>query len=183
MTRQKVRWIALLASITVITGAFWYTRPVDIHVLSSNAEEPDMIFAALTLHGGSSSEIQSRSNSFTPEDPEWETVLEQLESLRFRRPPWNFPLQFVNESHITGRQTHPGDWHLMCHVVYCRSNTTSIQFFLDEWMYTSPHSNRNLTLFVDNSKETGAALSEALWPLLIEEESESDVSRETYLHQ
>ena len=58
----------------------------------------------------------------------------------------------------------------MSHIVYRQSATTSIQFFLDEWMYTSPHSNRNLTLWVENSKETGAALSEALWPLLNEEE-------------
>ena len=170
MTRKKVRWIILFAAIIIIIGAFWYARPVDIHVLSSNAEEPDMIFIALRQHGASSSEIQDRSNTFTPEDPEWETVLSHIESLQFRRPPWNFPLQFLNESYVTGRQTHPGDWHLMSHIVYRQSATTSIQFFLDEWMYTSPHSNRNLTLWVENSKETGAALSEALWPLLNEEE-------------
>lgn len=33
-------------------------------------------------------------------------------------------------------------------------------------MYASPHSNRNLTLWVKDARQTGAALAEILRPLL-----------------
>ena len=50
-----------------------------------------------------------------------------------------------------------------------------VQFFIDEWSYSNPlplsFANRALTLWVDNSKETGDALAEAIRPLLEEPEA------------
>jgi len=109
---------------------------------------------------------EHRSRDFTPEDPDWETVLEQLQSLRFRRPPWNALLQFLDRNNIYGRQANPGDWHLMFSISGPGGSSAQVQFFIDEWVYGSPHSNRNLTLWMRDGREIGNALAEALRPLV-----------------
>ena len=48
-----------------------------------------------------------------------------------------------------------------------------IQFFIDQWIYNNPlpfsFANRNLTLWTEDSKETGEALAETFRPWLEEE--------------
>jgi len=108
---------------------------------------------------------ERHSRDLTPEDPEWAIALERLEALRFRRPPWNALLQFLDRNYIYGRQAGPEDWHLMLSISG-PGGSAQIQFFIDEWMYSSPHSNRNLTLWMKDGREAGDALAEALRPLV-----------------
>lgn len=67
---------------------------------------------------------------FTPEDPEWETVLSQIEALRFRRPPWNLALQFVPQNTVTARTTHEGDRHIWLYMGRRGARSVRIQFLL-----------------------------------------------------
>lgn len=168
---------ALPVLLVLVLWGLWYARPVDIYTLAPEVRSPEGISIDVReLGGGVGEETPSRGGGFTPEEPEWETVLSEIESLRFRRPPWNLVLQFLPKNTVTGRITHDGDCHILFSIGRLRGRPLQVQFFIDEWSYVSPHSNRNLTLWVRDAKQTGDALAEALGPLLGDT---GHVSRET----
>ena len=160
----KSRWKPLAVLLTLILWAAWYSRPVDIYTVAPGTKEPDMMDFTLS-DLGENHKVYPIKN-ITPEDPEWESALEAVEALRFRRPPWNPILQFIPDHRTTGRATQDGDHHVMFFLGRRTKGYLQVQFFIDEWMYHSPHSNRNLTLWVSNSRETGDALAAAFRPLL-----------------
>lgn len=155
---------ALAAVLALVLWAAWYTRPVDIYAIAPGIKEPDFMGFVMYELGDNYKDYPTKNIS--PEDPEWEAALEAVEALRFRRPPWNPVLQFVPEGTIHGRTTHDGDLHIMFSLGRQRKGSIQVQFFIDEWMYHSPHSNRNLTLWVKDSREVGEALADAFLPLL-----------------
>ena len=79
---------------------------------------------------------------------------------------WNILLQLIPERTITGRVTHDGDLHILFSLYKPGEGHVQVQFFIDEWMYHSPYSSRNLTLWAADSRETGEALAEVFQPLL-----------------
>ncbi len=160
----KSRWKPLAVLLALILWAAWYARPVDIYTVAPGTKEPDMMDFTLSDLGENHKVYPTKN--ITPEDPEWEPALEAVEALRFRRPPWNPILQFMPDHRTTGRATQDGDHHVMFFLGRRTKGYLQVQFFIDEWMYHSPHSNRNLTLWVSNSKETGDALAAAFRPLL-----------------
>lgn len=166
MNWLKTHWKALALLTALVLWAAWYSRPVDIYTLAPKTREPDFMDFVLSDLGENHKDYPIKNSS--PEDPEWETALEAVEALRFRRPPWNAVLQFIPERTTTGRSTHDGDHHIMFYLGRQRRGSLQVQFFIDEWMYHSPYSNRNLTLWVTEPKETGDALAEILRPLLNE---------------
>lgn len=164
MKQVKAHWKVLAAALALVLWAAWYSRPVDIYTLAPGMKEPDSI-------GISLQELEEQGKNypiqwFSPEDPKWDTALEAIEALRFRRPPWNILLQLIPERTITGRVIHDGDLHILFSPYKQSEGHFQVQFFIDEWTYHSPYSNRNLTLWVADSRETGEALAEAFQPLL-----------------
>lgn len=164
----RSHWKPLALIAALLLAAAWYSRPVDIYGLAPQTREPDMMdFVLYDL--GENRKVYPIKN-ITPEDPEWDTALEAVEALRFRRPPWNAVLQFIPERTITGRATHDGDHHIMFYLGRHSKGSIQVQFFIDEWSYSNPlpfsFANRSLTLWVENPKETGDALSEVFRPLL-----------------
>ena len=164
MSWIKAHWKVPALILVLVLWAAWYSRPVDIYTLAPKTREPDFMDFVLSDLGENHKDYPIKNSS--PEDPEWETALEAVEALRFRRPPWNAVLQFIPERTTTGRSTHDGDHHIMFYLGRQRRGSLQVQFFIDEWMYHSPYSNRNLTLWVKNSRETGDALAEVFRPLL-----------------
>lgn len=164
MSRLKAHWRALAIVLALVLWAAWYSRPVDIYTVAPGTKEPDMMDLTLSSLGENHKDYPLKN--LTPEDPEWGPALEAVEALRFRRPPWNLVLQFIPDHRTTGRITHDGDHHVMFFLGRQTKGYIQVQFFIDEWMYHSPHSNRHLTLWVTEPKETGDALAEAFRPLL-----------------
>jgi len=166
VSRLKAHWkslaVVLVLVPVLILVCLWYSRPVDVYGLAPGMGAPDYIHLKLRKLSASA---EPHSRDLTPEDPEWEAALERLEALRFRRPPWNALLQFLDRNSLSGRQADPGDWHLML-AVSGPGGGAQVQFFIDGWMYSSPHSSRNLTLWVKDGREAGNALAEALRPLV-----------------
>lgn len=167
----KAHWKApAVVLILLLAWGRWYARPVDLYGLTG------LTAGAVNTVSLSLYQFDSRvpggkidlHGSCTPESPEWNAIREEVESLRFRRPPWNLLLQFLDSSFVTGRQTGDGDYHINLTLTERGGGYVNLQFFLDEWTYSSPLSNRNLPLWAENSRETGNALAEALWPLLEE---------------
>lgn len=166
MIKKRRRLVLILVIAAALAWGIWYARPVDIYALAPEVRDPEGITIDVQELTSVGEEPRFCSRGFTPEDPEWEAVLSQIGALRFRRPPWNLVLQFLPQNTVTGRITHDGDWHILLYVGRRGARSIRIQFFIDEWDYLSPHSNRNLTLWVKNSKQTGDALAEVLRPLL-----------------
>lgn len=166
MNRLKAHWKALAVVLLLVLGAVWYSRPVDIYALAPGIKEPD--FMDFVLYDLGENRRDCPIKNISPEDPEWDAVLEAIEALRFRRPPWNIVWQFLPRGVITGRATHDGDLHIMFSLGRQDEGSTQVQFFIDEWMYHSPHSTRSLSLWVKNARETGDALAETLRPLMKE---------------
>ena len=164
MKQVKAHWKVLAAALALVLWAAWYSRPVDVYTIAPRIKEPDFMDFVLYELGDNREDYPIKNIS--PEDPEWEAALKAVESLRFRRPPWNAVLQFVPEGSVHGRATHDGDLHIMFRLGRQRKGSLQVQFFIDEWMYHSPYSNRYLTLWVTDSRETGEALAEAFQPLL-----------------
>lgn len=164
MSWLKSHWKPLAVLLALILWAAWYSRPVDVYTLAPKTREPDMMDFVLSDLGEDRKDYPIKN--ITPEDPEWDAALEAVEALRFRRPPWNAVLQFIPEHHITGRVTHDGDLHIMFRLGRQGKGSIQVQFFIDEWMYHSPHSSRNLTLWVEDSRQAGETLAEAFRPLL-----------------
>lgn len=166
MNCLKNHWKALALLTALVLWAAWYSRPVDIYTVAPGTKEPDMMDLTLSNLGENHKDYPLKN--LTPEDPEWGPALKAVEALRFRRPPWNAVLQFIPDHRTTGRATQDGDHHVMFFLGRRTKGYIQVQFFIDEWMYHSPHSNRNLTLWVKNSRESGDALAEVLRPLLNE---------------
>lgn len=164
MNWLKTHWKALAILTALVLWAAWYSRPVDIYILAPKTREPDMMDFCLYELGDNRKDYPIKNVS--PEDPEWEPALEAIEALRFRRPPWNAVLQFIPERTITGRATHDGDFHIMFYLGRQGKGSIQVQFFIDEWMYHSPYSTRNLTLWVEDSRQAGETLAEVFRPLL-----------------
>ena len=169
MNRLKAHWKALAVVLALVLWAAWYSRPVDVYTLAPGMKEPDTIDFILWELGESNRDYFLKD--FSPEDAEWDAVLEATEALRFRRPPWNAVLQFIPERTITGRSTHDGDLRIRFSIGQQRAGKVEMQFFIDEWMYYSPYCSRNLTLWVKDSREAGEALAEVFWPLLEQQEA------------
>lgn len=166
MSRVKAHWKALAIVLTLVLWAAWYARPVDVYTVAPGVKEPDFMDFTLSELGDSHKDYPTKNVS--PEDPEWRPALEAIEALRFRRPPWNLLLQYVPEHTTTGRITHDGDYHILFSLYKQGSGSIRMQFFIDEWMYYSPHCSRNLTLWVEDARQAGEALAEVLLPLLNE---------------
>ncbi len=165
----KAHWKApAVVLILLLAWGSWYARPVDLYGLTGLTPSAvnTISFSLRQFDSCVPGGTIDVYGSCTPESPEWDAVREAVETLRFRRPPWNLLLQFFDSNFLTGRQTKDGDYHIMLTPIAQGGGYVNLQFFLDEWTYSSPWSNRNLTLWVEDSRETGNALAEALWSLL-----------------
>lgn len=166
MSWIKNHWKPLAAVLALVLWAAWYSRPVDIYTAAPRIKEPDFMDFVLYELGDNRKDYPTKN--ITPEDPEWGPALEAIEALRFRRPPWNMVLQFVPGGSVHGRTVRDGDHHIMFRLGRQRKGSIQVQFFIDEWTYNSPHSNRDLTLWVKDSREAGETLARAFRPLLEE---------------
>lgn len=165
---MKKRWRPVLGFViaAALAWGIWYARPVDIYTLAPEARSPEGITIDVEELTSVGQEPRLRSRPFTPEDPEWDTVLSELEALRFRRPVSNALLQFLDQrsSFLYGFQA--GDCAARIHVMGRDGSRLRLEFCVDSWRYASSHSpNRYLPLKMQNGAETGLALCRKYWSL------------------
>lgn len=164
MNWLKAHWKPLAAVLTLLLAwGLWYSRPVDIYTLSPEVRNPDGITIDIEELTGVGEEPRLCSNPFTPEDPEWETVLSEIEALRFRRPAGSAFLLFLNQKSTPLHSFQTGDYAAYIHIMRRDGSRLRLDFFVDRWQYSSPHSNRWLPLKMRNGAETGLALCRAFW--------------------
>lgn len=159
MERQKVRWIPLIVALIAIIGVFWYTRPVDIYGLGMDELKTINVLIEYAEPGQSANIVWNYGAA--PNNEHWQTVLEELESLRFRRPIGNLLREYQpnytntqameeNLAHTVIKLTDQADQHMM------------IQLSAGQPCYTSLHTSRNLPISLSGGENAAQALAERL---------------------
>ena len=164
MNWLKAHWKAsAVVLILLLAWGLWYSRPVDIYALAPEVRDPDGITIDIEELTGVGEEPRFCSNPFTPEDPEWETVLSKIEALRFRRSASSALLQFLDQRSTPLHSFQTGDYAAYIHIMRRDGTRLRLQFLADSWQYSSPRSNRCLPLKMRDGAETGLALCQAYW--------------------
>lgn len=109
-------------------------------------------------------EQEARSIGLRPGDPLWQTVLDELEALRFRRTPWNAVQQYLREDVI---RTEPAAREALVFYLWDSGDKDlMLQLNGGKPCYTSPYTSRNLPASLSGGEETAQTLTERLRPLL-----------------
>lgn len=169
MNRVKAHGKALVVLIPLLVLALWaawYARPVDVHTLGVGELEAINVRISYAEPGVGDRD-DARSAGFTPGDPLWETVLEEVEALRFRRSPGNLIRQYQAGAIRTEAVTT--DAHVVFHLWDSGSETLMVQVGAGKPCYTSPYTGENLPASLSGGEKAAQALAERLWPLLKEE--------------
>lgn len=176
---MKKHWKAglILVIAAALAWGIWYARPVDIYTLAPEVRGPEGITIDVEELTSVGEKPRLCSHPFTPEDPEWETVLAEIEALRFRRPVSNSLLQFLDRRSSPFYGFQDGDYAAYIRVFGRGGSRLELHFTVDSWRYASSHSpNRYLPLKMQNGAETGLTLCQKYWS---PPESRQNVSRET----
>lgn len=179
MNWLKEHWkIPAVVLTLLLAWALWYARPVNIYALAPEVRDPDGITIDIEELTNVGQEPRLCSRPFTPEDPEWEAVLSEIESLRFRRPVSSALLQFLDQRSSPVYSFQAGDYSAVIRVMRRDGSRLELHFAVDSWRYASPHcSNRYLPLKMEDGAETGLALCRRYWSP--PEKNGYNVSRET----
>ena len=160
----KKHWRPLaVLLILLLVWTLWYARPVDIHGLGIGELEA---VSASVLHNKPGQGVDLVwSTGAVPDDSQWQTVLKEVERLRFCRPPGNLVREYLQDGTV---KTEPAD------------RTSVLFYFLDQdgrslmmeigagrSIYTSLHTSSNLPIFLSGGEEAVQALVERL--LMMEE--------------
>lgn len=164
MNRVKAHWKPLAAVLALVLWAAWYSRPVDIYGLGIG--ELEAINVRISCNEPGVGEQEARSIGLRPGDPLWQTVLEELEALRFRRPPWNLVRQYQGGD----IRTEPAAREALVFYLWDRGGgDLMLQLNGGKPRYTSPYTRQNLPASLSGGEETAQALAGRLRPLLEEE--------------
>lgn len=162
MSRLKAHWKPLAVVLALILWAAWYSRPVDVYGLGIG--ELEAVNVRISRNEPGVGEQEARSIGLRPGGPLWQTVLEELEALRFRRPPWNAVQQYLREDVI---RTEPAAREALVFYLWDSGDRSlMLQMNAGKPRYTSPYTSRNLPASLSGGEETAQALAERLRPLL-----------------
>ena len=165
MTRLKAHWKLLAVILAPLLWAAWYSRPVDIHTLGIG--DLSAINVRISHPEPGVGDKDARSIGLRPGDPLWPEILEEVEALRFRRPPWNLVRQYLREDVI---RTEPAAREALVFNLWdSGGGDLMLQLNGGKPRYTSPYTGQNLPASLSGGKEAAQSLAERLWPLLEEE--------------
>lgn len=161
MSWIKGHWKVLAVMLALVLWAAWYSRPVDIYGLGIG--ELEAVNVRISCNEPGVGEVEARSIGLRPSDPLWQTVLDDLEALRFRRPPWNLVRQFQGDD----IRTEPAAREALVFYLWDSGDRNlMLQLNGGKPCYTSPYTSRNLPASLSGGEETAQALAERLRPIL-----------------
>ncbi len=105
------------------------------------------------------------STGAVPDDSQWQTILKEVERLRFHRPPGNLVREYLQGGTV---KTEPADrTSVLFYFVDQDGRSLMMEIGAGRSIYTSSHTNSNLPIFLSGGEEAVQALVERL--LLMEE--------------
>ena len=166
------RILALVALAVLLGGMLWYTRPVDLYTIAPDLE-PQYLDLMLMRHTGDAADLPVRYLDLTAEDgAAYDTVLTQLESLRFRRLPLGSLLSFLRD--LQSRTIHPGDFESWI-VLSDGTDSLGLNCRVGWWeLVTYPDSGPSFqAVLLCGGGEVGTDFHEFLWDIASESEFNS----------
>lgn len=158
MTRIKSHWKVLSLALALVLWAAWYSRPVDIYGLGMG--ELKAISVSVQHNEPGQGVDILWSTGATPDDSQWQAVLEDLERLRFRRPPGNLIREYYQSQSIQTEETDLTS--TVFHLVDQTGRYMILQIGAGHSSYTSLHTSRNLPMFLSGGEDTAQALARRL---------------------
>ena len=158
----------VIVLLLLLAAALWDSRPVTLPDLLGD-QAPQQI--NILVRRLSDPEPASATASLPLSSPEGAALLEQLQSLSFRRSltdPLTKPLaQAVNASH--GSVSYEtGDWSFSLSLTGADGGFAVLNFTVREWSYAAPGQTDFYSCSVPDGEAVGQALAEQLWNLAAE---------------
>ena len=169
MKRNVWRYLVLGALVCLLVWGLWYHRPVGVEVLFPGLEI-DRVEVTLLRTKAGVTEDWERKLSLSAGEPEFDTLMEEVRALRFRRSPWNplvraipalsrsVPDAVISEEDEVQRMylTFAGE----------TERYGELFFYVGYWRYLdSAAGNTQFTLSMTDGKAVGQALAGELWEL------------------
>lgn len=168
MKPHKRLLVPAVIVLLLLAAAIWYSRPVTLPDLLGD-QSPQQINILVRSMGDQEAESAAVSVPLT--SPEGAALLEQLQSLSFRRSltdPLIKPLaRAVNASQ--GSVSHgTGDWSFSLSLTGADGDPAVLNFTVREWSYAAPGQEDFYGCSVPDGEAAGQALAEQLWTLAAE---------------
>lgn len=162
MTWAKTHWKALTITLVLLLGAACYSRPIDIYGLGVGELEAITVCVEHNKPGQGVDIVWS--TGALPGDSQWQTVLEELERLRFRRPPGNPVREYVYQSEYI--KTEVTDLtSVLFYLADQSGQSMMLQIGARHSCYTSLHTEQNLPMFLSGGEDAAQALVRRLQEL------------------
>lgn len=156
MGRKVWRYLILGTLVCLLVWGLWYHRPVGVEV------------TLLRTYGGQ--EDRERELNLSAGEPEFDSLMEEVRALRFRRSPWN-PLvraipaldRSIPSVVFSGEDEVQ---HMFLTFVSETGRFGELYFYVGYWRYRdSDAGSARFTLGVTDGKAAGQALAWELWEL------------------
>ena len=168
MKLHKRLWMPAIIVLLLLLTAIWYSRPVTLPDLLGD-QAPQQI--NILVRRLSDPEPASATASLPLSSPEGAALLEQLQSLSFRRSltdPLIKPLaEAVNASHVSV-SNETGGWSFSLSLTGADGDLAVLNFTVREWSYAAPGQEGFYSCSVPDGEAVGQALAEQLWTLAAE---------------
>ena len=164
MKWRKAHWRpAAAVLILLLAWTLWYARPVDIYGLGMGELEA---ISAGVIHNKPCQGVDlDWSTGAVADDSQWQTVLKEVEGLRFRRPPG---IPFREYLQVGTVKTEPAvRTSVLFYFVDQDGRSLMMEIGAGRSIYTSPYTDSNLPIFLSGGEDAVQALTERL--LLMEE--------------
>lgn len=155
----KTLWVVL--TLALLLGAAWYCRPVDIYGLGMDELEAITVSVQHNEPGQGVDIVWSAGA--LPGDSQWQSVLEELESLRFHRSLGNLIREYYQSGSI---KTELADQiSANFHLIDRTGRYMILQIGACHSCYTSLHTGSNLPMSLSGGEDAAQALTRRLQEL------------------
>lgn len=156
--KKHRKLVLCLTAAALLAWVLWYTRPVDIHGLGMGELEA---ISASVIHNKPGQGVDLVwSTGAVPDDGQWQTLLKEVERLRFRRPPGNLIREYLQDGTV---KTYPADrTSVLLYFVDREGRPLMMEINAGRSIYTSLHTDSNLPIFLSGGEDAVQALAERL---------------------
>ena len=168
MKRNVWRYLVLGAFVCLLVWGLWYHRPVGMEVLFPGLEIDRVEVTLLRTKGGE--EDWERKLSLSAGEPEFDSLMEEVRALRFRRAPWNPLVRAIPalSRSVPGAVISEEDKVQRMYLTFAGETERygELFFYVGYWRYLdNAAGNAQLTLSMTDGNAVGQALAGELWEL------------------
>ena len=166
LVKMRYAWTAIAFAVIFTAIGIWYTQPVDIYGLDS-VLKVETISVSVTQAVNDKNE--TRSVSFAQGEDSFDTVLERVEAMEFRRPFKNLILPSLKKEDLSvDRLLEDGEYCIRVELSGPDDRALTVVCDTDKWEYRKSVYDDDLPLKVTEKTESPKVLSDYFWELAAE---------------